>query len=152
LEDGRVCRGAFYFREGDFEAARADYEWAIERSPLNGLLYFERAHIYELLGRKDEAESDRKKGRELIADIDPEPHERKLAEIQAWLQENPSNPSLYWYRGECYQVLGREDEANADRRRAMDLHAEARRQKEAERRAESRAEQEEPKCCGNAIP
>ncbi len=152
LEDGRVWRGAFYFREGDFEAARADYEWAIERSPLNGLLYFESAHLYELLGRKDEAESDRKKGRELIADIDPEPHERKLAEIQAWLQENPSNPSLYWYRGECYQVLGREDEANADRRRAMDLHAEARRQKKPERGTESCAEEEDAKPHGDDVP
>ncbi len=152
LEDGRVWRGAFYFREGDFEEALADYEWSIERSPRHDLLYFERAHLYEILGRKDEAESDRKKGRELIADIDPEPNERKLAEIQAWLQQSPSNPALYWYRGGYYQLLGREDEANADRRRAMELHADARKQNETERGTQPRAEEEEPKPHGNDVP
>lgn len=62
-----VNRGSVYFvEEKKYELAISDFTKAIELSPKNDFLYRMRAMIYDAAGRKDLADADLQKAKELI--------------------------------------------------------------------------------------
>jgi membrane associated rhomboid family serine protease len=69
-------RGVIYFCMDKYKEALADFDRGIDLKPDYAANYYHRAMIFERTGRKDEAEKDRQKARQL--DYKPEPWELRI--------------------------------------------------------------------------
>jgi tetratricopeptide (TPR) repeat protein len=126
-------RGNYFYNQGKYDEALADYNRSLELRPDNPAILNNRGRTYDELGRYDEALADYNRSLELKPD-DPvtlnnrgityhklKRYDEALADYNRSLELRPDNPITLNNRGSTYDELGRYDEALADYNRSLEL-------------------------------
>ena len=118
-------RGEIYEMLGEYEKAISDYYAAIETDVEyydNSIYFYNRGRAYFLAGKYDEAASDFLEAIEIDYPIEEKNCEPTILLLNDVIKFNSNYADAYLYRGECYKILGKSNEAKADFKKAEELN------------------------------
>lgn len=119
-----TSRGEIYEMLGEYEKAVADYNAAIQTDDEyfdKSTYFYNRGRAYFLAGKYDEAASDFLEAIEIDYSIEEKNCELTILLLNDLIKLNPNHADTYFYRGECYKILGKSDEAEVDFKKAEEL-------------------------------
>jgi len=131
-----AMNGEQLLARGEYEAAAAEYEQAVNIAPDRGEYFVYLGVIYELLGRSEDGEKALNAGQDLIGDRfkyllvvarvyeTTSQFEKALQAVEEALQLNENSAEAYLVRGGVYESMGKRQEAISDFEKAADLASE----------------------------